>query len=116
MAETATFTLDSAKRIAKVVRKVERDARRPAPQRRRHHSPAGSSLLKHGKLDDALVFGATATCSIWTGTINAETDSGTNVTVACFKLNAGESIAAGSKVDLGWINGGWQVLNVNCPV
>ena len=84
------------------------------PDARRFEVVEGSALAV-GVLDDALVYGGSATCSIWTGTPNAETDSGANETVYCFKLNAGESIAAGSKVDVGKTADGWQVLNVNCP-
>ena len=76
----------------------------------------GISGLKHGKLDDNLVFGSTAVCSIWTGTVNAETDSGANEIVACFLLNAGESIAATSKVTIAMIDGKYYVISRNCPV
>ena len=75
----------------------------------------GLSGLKHGKLDGSLVFGATAVCSIWTGTVNAETDSGVNETVACFLLNSGESLPATSRVVIAMIDGKYYVIAISCP-
>ena len=71
--------------------------------------------MKLGKLDGALAYGSSATCSIWTGTPNSETDSTVNETVYCWLLQSGETIAAATKVVIARIGGYWQVVATQCP-
>lgn len=74
---------------------------------------AGGAGLRHGKLSAALT-GPTATvnCVVWAGTTPAATSE--TLSVGCWLLGTSETIASGAKVDLAFINGGWQVVAAEC--
>lgn len=74
-----------------------------------------AALCKLGVLDADLTYGGTVTVSIYAGTQNSEVDTGENVTAACFLLQAGDSIASGSRVVLNRTADGWQVIAAECP-
>jgi hypothetical protein len=81
-----------------------------------HLAQSGNPLaLRLGKLDGTLAFGGSAMCSFWTGGPGSEADSAQDATVYCWLLQAGESIANGSKVVVALINGYWQVIAAACP-
>jgi hypothetical protein len=87
----------------------------PEEARYRVVSMCYSKVVKLGKLDGTLAYGGSATCSIWTGPPASKSDSGEDVTVYCWLLQPGESIANGTKVVIALVDGSWFVIDSSCP-
>lgn len=73
------------------------------------------TFCKIGILDGDLDYGSSATMSVYTGAGNAETDSGEDITVYDWLLQAGDSIPAGTKVIAIWNGFCWYVTAAECP-
>jgi hypothetical protein len=67
-----------------------------------------------GKLDGTLNQGGSATMSIWSGDPLA--DSGENMTVYDWFLEAAGSLALGTKVAAEFYCGKWYVTTAECPI
>jgi hypothetical protein len=72
----------------------------------------GGNRVHWGKLDGALAYNGSATCSIWEDDPLA--DSGRNVTVYAPPLLASGSLASGSWVKIERIAGKWYVTGAPC--
>ena len=116
MAKRASFDVDSAKRIARAVRRVERMPVPPPSKRGRWPVIQGATPnIKIGVLDADLTYNASATVSIYTGAGGSATDSGDNVTAYCWLLGAGDTIESGSHVVVGYNGDHWEVIAAECP-
>ena len=110
------FDADSARRIARVVRRVERTPVAPIGKRGRWPVIQGATPnIKIGVLDADLTYNASATVSIYTGAGGSATDSGDNVTAYCWLLGAGDTIESGSHVVVGYNGDHWEVIAAECP-
>jgi len=63
---------------------------------------------------ETLVAGGSAFVDIWTGTAGSETASGLSVSANDWMLTSGQTIAAGKKVILDFINGAFYVIAAEC--
>lgn len=90
------FTEESASRVARATKIVERMRRNQKPPRARFIG--GSGRWECGKLDGSMSYDGTATVSIWRWNGSAMADTGENVTVRDWLLSSGQTIATGTRV------------------
>lgn len=107
------FTPQSAARVARATRQVERWVKN-TPQSRGRWGGV-NSRWECGKLDGSMSFDGTATMSIWKWDGSTMADTGENVTVRDWLLASGQTIASGTRVVAIKHRGGqWFVVGAQC--
>lgn len=108
------FTQESAIRVARATREVERWVQNEPKSRGRF---AGThSRWECGKLDAQMSFDGTVTVSIWKWNGTAMVDTGENVTARDWLLSTGQTIASGTRVIvLKHRRNQWFVVGAQCP-
>lgn len=110
------FDADSARRIARVVRRVERTPAPPPSKRGRWPVISGTTqTIKIGVLDADLTYNGSAAVSIYTGAGGSATDSGDNLTAYCWLLQAGDTLPAATRVVIGYTGDHWEIIAAECP-
>lgn len=71
------------------------------------------TVLK-GKLDSAMVKGGSSTMSVYAFGGSAEAWTGETITVFDWVLSTGQTIEAGSNVEIGYMGGRWYVIAAQC--
>lgn len=108
----AQFSKADAERVAQVVPWAERQMRnRPG---RRARWPITRSKIVFGKLDGVLNQGSSVLMSVWADDPLA--DTGQNITVYDWFLEAVGSLASGTKCKAEMYSGKWYVTTAECPV
>lgn len=109
------FDAESARRIARAVRRVEHTVPPPHKRGRWPVIPGSGPYFKIGILDGDLTYNGSATCSVYTGAGGSAVDSGEDLTVYCWPQGPGDTIPAGTKVDIGYTGDHWEVFAAECP-
>jgi hypothetical protein len=90
------FTEESAARVARATKTVERMRRNGKPPRARF--VGGGGRWECGKLDAEMSYDGTVTVSIWRWNGSAMADTTENVTARDWLLSSGQTIASGKRV------------------
>jgi hypothetical protein len=107
------FTRESAERIARATKTVERMVRNDGSHRGRYVK-SNRFRMEAGKLDADLAYGSSAAVSVWRWNGSAMADAGYNVTAYDWLLSSGQTISSGTQVIIARIAGRWLVIGAQC--